>query len=117
MKTLKRTKKTHRTVAGPAGQSVVHFEYVDSHADSVCVAGTFNGWHPSANPMKAVVHGHWRSDLVLQPGTYEYALVVDGRWKPDPQCGEKVENAFGGINSVLRVPVPGKIAADRQGLQ
>ena len=35
--------------------------------------------------------------------TYEYCLVVDGRWMPDPQARETVPNPFGGRNSVLKV--------------
>ena len=47
--------------------------------------------------------GLWTRDLSLLPGRYEYSLVVDGHWKPDPSCPEKVDNPFGGLNSVLVV--------------
>src|SRR2546430_14815265 len=80
------------------------FPYADLHAESVCIAGTFNDWHPNATPMVASIPGQWMKDLTLAPGTYEYCLIVDGHWKPDPRCEEKVENPFGGLNSVLRVP-------------
>jgi hypothetical protein len=53
--------------------------------------------------MSASSHGHWQKDLELPPGVYEYALIVDGHWKPDPHCAEKKENPFGGLNSVIRV--------------
>ena len=36
-------------------------------------------------------------------GTYEYCLVVDGQWMPDPLARETVSNPFGGRNSVLTV--------------
>ena len=36
-------------------------------------------------------------------GTYEYCLVVDGQWIPDPLVSETVPNPFGGRNSVLHV--------------
>jgi hypothetical protein len=39
----------------------------------------------------------------LTPGTYEYCLVVDGQWMPDPLARETVPNPFGGRNSVLNV--------------
>ena len=83
---------------------VVHFQYADPHAESVCIAGTFNDWHPNATPMVPSSPGLWMKDLTLAPGTYEYCLIVAGHWKPDPRCEEKVENPFGGLNSVLRVP-------------
>ena len=106
MKVLKRTKNATRS--DQTKTTLVQLEYLDSQADSVCVSGTFNNWHPSATPMTASVHGHWKKDLELPPGTYEYALVVDGhRWVPDPRCQEKVENSFGGLNSVLKVPPRG----------
>jgi hypothetical protein len=38
--------------------------------------------------------------------TYEYCLVVDGRWIPDPLARETVPNPFGGKNSVLKVARP-----------
>jgi len=39
----------------------------------------------------------------LAPGTYEYCLVVDGQWMPDPLASETVPNPFGGRNSLLKV--------------
>ena|SRR5581483_7693681 len=82
----------------------VHFEYIDSHAESVCLAGTFNGWHPNATPLaRCRSTGVWTKDLELPPGTYEYNFMVDGRWKWDRSCREAVENPFGGLNSVLHV--------------
>jgi hypothetical protein len=35
--------------------------------------------------------------------SYEYCLVVDGQWIPDPKAKETVGNPFGGRNSVLTV--------------
>ncbi len=48
-------------------------------------------------------NGSWRKDLILPPGTYEYRLVVDGQWMPDPQAADNVPNPFDGMNSVLKV--------------
>ena len=42
-------------------------------------------------------------ETALTPGTYEYCLVVDGQWMPDPSASETVPNPFGGRNSVLKV--------------
>ena len=72
-------------------------------ARTVGVAGTFNHWQPEATPMLPWGHGRWLSELSLPPGTYEYCLVVDGQWLPDPSAREAVPNPFGGMNSVLRV--------------
>jgi hypothetical protein len=47
--------------------------------------------------------GHWWKETALAPGTYEYCLVVDGQWMPDPLARESVPNPFGGRNSILKV--------------
>ena len=47
--------------------------------------------------------GVWVKELSLPPGNYEYRMVVDGEWIPDPWTDNYVPNPFGGINSVLKV--------------
>ena len=84
----------------------VHLEFIDPMAESVCIAGTFNDWRPEATLMVHLGAGRWVKDLSLPPGTYEYRLVVDGEWKPDPQASEKITNSFGGCNSLLKVAPP-----------
>lgn len=81
----------------------VHFEFTSPTAESVCIASTFNDWQPNATPMIVLNQGRWAKDLTLPPGAYEYCLVVDGQWKPDPQAAETVPNPFGGMNSIRRV--------------
>jgi 1,4-alpha-glucan branching enzyme len=81
----------------------VRFEFTHPTASTVCVAGTFNNWQPQAKPMNHLGGGRWLKEIVLPPGAYEYRLVVDGEWIPDPQALETVPNPFGGRNSVLRV--------------
>ncbi len=81
----------------------MHIEFHDGQAQMVCIAGSFNDWHPSAMPMLHMSHDRWVKELVLPPGRYEYRLVVDGQWICDP-AAEKVHNSFGGCNSVLTVP-------------
>jgi 1,4-alpha-glucan branching enzyme len=81
----------------------VRFEFTHPTATTVCVAGTFNDWHAEAKPMHPVGDGRWLKETALPPGTYEYCLVVDGEWMPDPQARETVPNPFGGKNSILKV--------------
>jgi 1,4-alpha-glucan branching enzyme len=94
-------KKNKRTTNGNLQR--VHFEFNYSAAESVFIAGTFNDWRPHATPMIPLDQGRWAKDLTLPPGHYEYCLVVDGQWKPDPQAAETVPNPFGGVNSIRRV--------------
>ncbi len=81
----------------------VHFEFMDGQARRVCIAGTFNDWHPGATEMISLGDGKWRKDLLLTPGEYEYRLVVDGKWITDPTCLEHKPNGLGENNSVLLV--------------
>jgi len=104
-RTLDPADRKHQSTTSP-----VHFEYIDAHADSVCLAGTFNDWHPNATPLTQTGPGEWKADLQLAPGRYEYVLIVDGCWRLDPHREEKVENPFGGLNSVLTVPARAKDA-------
>jgi len=69
---------------------------------SVQLSGEFNGWTPSRNVM-AFKDGKWQTSMYLNPGTYMYQVVADGQSMTDPDNPEKVDNNFGGFNSVLRV--------------
>ena len=81
----------------------VRFEFTHLTATTVCVAGSFNHWQPEAKTLHSSGVGHWWKETSLAPGTYEYCLVVDGEWMPDPLARETVANPFGGRNSVLTV--------------
>ena len=96
--------RNHDNAPNTAAQLVsVHFTFDHPTATSVCVAGTFNNWHPTTKAMQAVGSGHWLKEAFLPPGDYEYCLVVDGQWMPDPRAPKTVPNPFGGNNSILNV--------------
>ena len=84
----------------------VRFEFTDTAAHSVCVAGSFNDWKPEAKALHPDGAGKWWKETPLKPGDYEYCFVVDGQWIPDPQAKETVQNPFGGRNSILKVTSP-----------
>lgn len=86
-----------------AKTQLVRIEFYDPTAFSVCIAGTFNDWHPDATRMIGLGSGRWSKELILPPGTYEYRLVVNGRWIADPGAVESTPIPFGGVNSVLHV--------------
>jgi 1,4-alpha-glucan branching enzyme len=88
----------------------VRFEFTHPTATTVCVAGSFNDWHAEAKPLHPVGNGRWLKETVLLPGTYEYCLVVDGQWMPDPLAKETVPNPFGGRNSILNVTSSPEVA-------
>ena len=67
---------------------------------TVAIAADFNGWSASATPMtyneRLGVH---EACVPLEPGTYEYRLVIDGTWIADPFNIETRSNPYGGTNS------------------
>lgn len=99
--------KNHDNAPNAAPQLVpVHFEFTHPTAVHVSVAGCFNHWKPEAKTLHPAGGGRWVKETVLPPGTYEYCLVVDGQWMPDPLAKEDVANPFGGRNSILKVASP-----------
>jgi 1,4-alpha-glucan branching enzyme len=94
----------HDNARSPGPQLVpVRFEFMNPTAKTVCVAGTFNNWQPEAKTLHSSGVGNWWKETSLAPGTYEYCLIVDGKWIPDPLARETVANPFGGRNSILKV--------------
>ena len=94
----------HDNAPGASLQLVpVRFEFNHPTATTVAVAGTFNDWNPEAKAMHSSGVGNWWKETALAPGTYEYCLVVDGKWMPDPLAKDFTPNPFGGRNSVLKV--------------
>lgn len=96
-------KRNHKTNGNGSARQTVHFEFASPTAKSVSVAGAFNDWRPGAAQMVPMGNGLWVKELVLSPGAYEYRLVVDNEWIPDPFCSDRVPNPFGGMNSVVKV--------------
>jgi 1,4-alpha-glucan branching enzyme len=96
--------KNHDNIPTAGSKLVpVRFEFTHPTAKTVCLAGTFNHWQPESKTLHPSAVGHWFKETVLAPGKYEYSLVVDGQWMPDPRARETVPNPFGGRNSVLTV--------------
>lgn len=82
----------------------ISFLFASRRANAVFIAGTFNSWQAHANPMHRLEDGfHWRQEMALPSGTYEYCMVVDGEWMSDPRSPKIVANPFGGWNSLLKV--------------
>ena len=88
----------------PASRRVIFCFRAESDAE-VFLAGTFNGWDPSVQPLKPATPeaGLQQATLLLTPGRHEYKFVVNGAWQVDPECPECVVNPFGSLNSVIQV--------------
>ena len=71
---------------------------------TVAVAGEFNAWNTSADPLAKQADGSWKLVKKLPPGRYAYKYVIDGgTWKEDPAAKETVDDGFGGKNAVVVV--------------
>lgn len=82
----------------------VRFALSEAPGSRVFVAGTFNNWNPTANPLKDdPASGHFKAALPIPTGTHEYKFVVNGVWTIDPKCADWAPNCYGGLNSVLQV--------------
>jgi serine protease AprX len=79
------------------------FVFHDDGAESVSVAGDFNGWNQVATPLKRNGSGLWTTEIAApRSGLLEYKFVVNGnRWIEDPSNGMKTPDSFGGLNSIL----------------
>ena len=72
-------------------------------AMSVLLAGDFTHWQEQAIPMRQQAGGVWKATVELPPGTYHYRFIVDGQWRDDPDCTLRVQNIYGGENSIRHV--------------
>ncbi len=71
---------------------------------SVGIAGDFNNWKPrQADAFDKDENGVWSKVIRLNPGLYQYKMIIDGKWVSDPNNPIKVQSPFGGSNSVLVV--------------
>jgi 1,4-alpha-glucan branching enzyme len=61
-------------------------------AKSVSLIGDFNGWQPTAHPMKRMPDGGWVIRMELPHGHHQYQFLVDGVPTLDPNAMGKVHN-------------------------
>jgi 1,4-alpha-glucan branching enzyme len=97
---LSRKKTGSNVTDAKSLQRKIRFEFSAPEAKEISLAGNFNQWNTQANPMKKDKKGIWKATLSLEPGRYEYRLIVDGNWENDPSCSSSVANEFGGENCV-----------------
>ena len=79
-------------------------------AKEVFVAGTFNGWSPTATPLSLrMPEGDWRVVFAASPGHHEYKFVIDGQWCCEPgdvdgpnASKDCCKNSFGTMNRVFK---------------
>lgn len=70
---------------------------------TVQIAGEFNNWNPSSSSDFIFANDTWTKELFLEPGSYQYQIVADGKWMLDSSNPDSVDNNMGGYNSVFNV--------------
>ena len=78
------------------------FDPGDERYRSVSLRGEMNDWNARANPLN-LIDGVWQTDLMLNPGRYQYLIVANGRDMLDPNNPNIVDNNVGGFNSLLEI--------------
>ncbi|MEA3462747.1 MAG: alpha-amylase family glycosyl hydrolase, partial [Bacteroidota bacterium] len=73
-----------------------------SQHGSVRARGEFNRWNARSTQFE-LIDGMWVAEILVNPGTYQYLLVINGEQALDPGNPDSVNNNMGGFNSVLSV--------------
>jgi serine/threonine protein kinase len=85
---------------GKARTYNVEFTVKLPNAQAVMLSGEFNNWSATETPMHKRPDGQWAITLQLPVGRYQYKLIADGNWIPDPENPLQVDDTYGGKNSV-----------------
>ncbi len=80
----------------------LRFDPGNEEYENVTVRGEFNGW-TAGRPDFEFKDSIWSTTLMLNPGSYQYLLNVDGEDMVDPANPDKIDNNMGASNSVLSV--------------
>ena len=79
------------------------FSFNAPDALSVMLVGDFTHWQKEPISMRKDASGIWKATVALEPGTHHYRFLVNGEWRDDPECTLRVQNPYGGQNSVRNV--------------
>ena len=68
------------------------------NASTVHVAGQFNGWSATTQPLASEGNGLWSTDVASAVGFQHYRYVINGTiWKTDPRARDVVDSVGNGI--------------------
>ena len=81
------------------------FYYYDPAAREVVLVGSFNDWQTKEGEMVQIRPGLWEGVLdVPARGTHRYKFLIDrSRWINDPENPLRIEDGFGGFNSLIAI--------------
>ncbi len=74
-------------------------------AETVALAGEFNGWSVEDTQLERGSDGTWRVTVALEPGrSYRYRYLLDGeRWENARHADRYVPNPYGDVDSIVVV--------------
>jgi 1,4-alpha-glucan branching enzyme len=82
----------------------VTFTVPAKEANEVVVAGNWNEWNATAEPLKKLKNGTFKTTVDLESGSsYEFKYIVDGEWQNDEQADAYAWNEFATENGVLNL--------------
>ena len=81
------------------------FYYYDPNAREVMLVGSFNGWQTEGSEMVQIRPGLWEGDLNgSERGIHRYKFLIDrSRLINDPENPLRIEDGFGGFNSLITI--------------
>ena len=96
---------TMRPAAPVVTPSGVRFVLMQPAARSVALAGSFNQWSATSQPLaRDGSRGRWTIVVPLPPGEHLFMYVVDGaQWISPPLAEDYVDDGFGAKNGVVVV--------------
>jgi chromosome partitioning protein len=95
---LQRLYGVHQTSRGAL------FVHPGGETSRLFIAGDFNGWSPTASPLRFNKRlGVHEACIPLPAGKQRYRLIVDGRWVTDPYNKDTAADRFGELTSVVSV--------------
>jgi 1,4-alpha-glucan branching enzyme len=81
----------------------------------VSVVGDFNGWDPSAHPLRGHKDGLRSATITLAPGEYSFRYLAHGGiFFDEPDANRFAANAHGGIDNVVIVAAAAKAPAKKK---
>jgi 1,4-alpha-glucan branching enzyme len=82
----------------------VTFTVPAKEANEVVVAGNWNEWNATAEPLRKLKNGTFKTTVDLESGSsYEFKYIVDGEWQNDEQADAYAWNEFATENGVLNL--------------
>jgi chromosome partitioning protein len=87
----------------PKNREII-FTLRNPNARDVYLVGDFNHWKINDDSrLSKTEDGRWQKSVALNEGRYRYKFVVDGEWMVDSENQEREQNAFGTLDSVIKL--------------